>query len=101
MSTVAKIASICFLGSALLASSLSPAYALRMPEDAGASPTGQQAVSAYSDNEQTDTSAASILSPGEIKHIEWCAARYTLGYDAVSDTYAGAGGTRLQCRSPR
>ncbi len=101
MSTVAQLASIALLGSALLAASLAPAYALRMPDNTDASPTGHQAVSAYARGEQTDTSAPSTLSAGEIRHVKWCAARYTLKYDAVSDTYAGSGGMRLPCRSPQ
>jgi len=100
MSTVAQSASIAVLSSALLGASLAPAYALRMPESEDVHPTGQ-AVSAYARGAQTDPSEASILSTGEIRHIEWCAARYTLDYDAVSDTYAGSGGMRLPCRSPR
>jgi hypothetical protein len=102
MSTVAKLASIALLGSVILSSSLAPAYALRMPESTDQQATQQRAVSAYADDDQAAAAdTASLLSPDEIKHIQWCAARYVLKYDPVSDTYADAGGTRLQCRSPR
>ena len=101
MSTIAKLASTALLGTALLGSSLVPAYALRMPESGDSNPTRQQAVSAYAGDQQTDASAASILSSDEIRHIKWCAAKYTSQYDAVNDTYAGSGGVRLHCRSPR
>lgn len=68
MSMVAQFASISLLNSALLGASLAPAYALRMPESADAYPASQQAVSAYARSEQTDTSAASVLSTGEVRH---------------------------------
>jgi len=101
VSTVAQSAPIALLSSALLGASLAPAHALRMSDSADAYPTGQQAVSAYARGEQIEASGAPVLSAGEIRHITWCAARYTLKYDAVSDTYAGSGGMRLPCRSPR
>ncbi|TWB45543.1 hypothetical protein FBZ98_11513 [Rhizobium sp. ERR 922] len=101
MSTVAHSASIALLSSALLGASLAPARGLRMPESADAYATGQQAVSAYARGEQAEASAASVLSAGEIRHITWCAARYALDYDAVSDTYVCTGGAPLPCRSPR
>jgi hypothetical protein len=102
MSMVAKLASISLFGSIMLGSSLAPAYALRMPESADTEAKQQQTVSAYAgDNQSAAAASSSLLSPDEIHHIQWCAARYVLKYDPVSDTYAGAGGIRLQCRSPR
>jgi hypothetical protein len=102
MSTVAKFASIAFFGSVFLGSFQAPAYALRMPEEAGTQASRQQAVSAYAGDDQEATATeASVLTPDEVRHIKWCAARYTMKYDAVSDTYAGAGGGRLRCMSPR
>jgi hypothetical protein len=100
MSTVVKFASIAFLGSVLFASSLAPAYALRMPGGSESQTESQQTASAYAgDEHKTADAETSTLSPAEIRHIQWCAARYTLGYDPVSDTYAASGGVRLQCRS--
>lgn len=102
MSTVSKLASVAALASLILGSSLGPSYALRMPESADVQIAGQQSVSAYAGNDQTMTaSEASVLSPGEMRHIKWCAAKYALNYDAVSDTYVGSHGTTLQCHSPR
>lgn len=102
MSTVAKLSSVAFLGAAVLGSWLAPAYALRMPISDGLQAARQQAVSSYAgDNQASGAAEASILTPSEIRHIKWCAARYTLNYDAVNDTYAGADGNRLRCQSPR
>ncbi len=101
MSTVPQSASIALLSSTLLGASLAPAYALRMSDSGDAYPTSQQVASAYARGEQIDISAASIVSAGEIRHIKRCAARYTLKYDAVSDTHVGPGGMRLPCRPPQ
>lgn len=102
MSMVAKLVSIASLGSVVLGISLAPAYALRMPEGTVSQVTGQQGVSAYAGDDRTaEATETSILSANEIRHIKWCAARYTFGYDAVTDTYAGANNARMQCHSPR
>ncbi|MCZ7857098.1 BA14K family protein [Agrobacterium salinitolerans] len=39
------------------------------------------------------------LSPAEINHIKWCAARYT-SYHPTDNSYMAPAGTRTQCRSP-
>ncbi|CVI61703.1 MULTISPECIES: BA14K family protein [Agrobacterium] len=39
------------------------------------------------------------LSPAEINHIKWCAARYA-SYHPTDNSYRAPAGTRTQCRSP-
>jgi len=102
MSTVAKLASILSLSAMFVGSALTPAHALRMPVTEEDQATPEQSVSAYAGDKRGAYSfEASILTAEEVRHIKWCAGRYTTGYDAVSDTYASAGGMQLQCRSPR
>ena len=102
MSTVAKLASIVSLSSMFVGFALTPAHALRMPVSEEDQATAEHSVSAYAgDKREAYSFEASILTADEVRHIKWCAGRYTTGYDAVSDTYAGAGGTQLRCRSPR
>ncbi len=102
MSTVAKLASILSLSSMFFGFALTPAHALRIPNNGEGQPTSERSASAYAgDKPEAYSFEASILTADEVRHIKWCAGRYTMGYDAVSDTYAGAGGRKLQCRSPR
>ena len=102
MSTVAKLASMFTLSAVLVGTVLTPAYALRMPVNDENEATREKSVSAYAGDDKSESSSEpSILTPDEIRHIRWCAGRYTMEYDAVSDTYSAAGGIRQRCRSPR
>jgi hypothetical protein len=99
----ARLTAIASIGAVLIGVSFSPAHALKIPERQANSTSDQrQGVTAYADDSQgPQLQKASILSPAEIRHIQWCAARYNVEYDATNDTYAGSSGTRLQCHSPR
>lgn len=88
MSTIAQLASVALLSSVFLGASLAPTYALRMPESAGAYPTGQQVVSACARGEHTDPLEGSILSDGEIRHIKWCAAKSLMRHVALVNCVA-------------
>jgi len=100
MRNVAKIASIAAFGGIALASSLAPAHAFQLPAPTANLGAGRQAASAYAEDGQGPASGSpSLLSPGEVRHITWCAARYRLAYDAVNDTYI-EGGVSSKCIAP-
>ncbi|MGA1834295.1 hypothetical protein [Rhizobium wenxiniae] len=93
------------LGGMIFASSMQSAYAFSVPVAAESKlEQEQRAVSAYAyagGGQQAEAWEGSSLSAHEVKHIQWCAARYKLDYDAVNDVYTGANGSRLRCHSPR
>ncbi len=86
------------MGCSLLAVSLTPAHAFRMTEPATQSKAAG-AVSAFATEENgAEVKDLPILSPAEIKHIQWCARTYR-SYDPTDDSYA-IGAVRVACRSP-
>jgi hypothetical protein len=102
MRNVAKLASIVSFSGIMFAASVAPANAFRFPEpQANAEALGGYSGSAYAEDVQgAATGNSSVLSPGEIRHIAWCAARYRLAYDAVNDARIGEGGVKSKCISP-
>lgn len=99
---ITRSISVAALGTTLLSASLVPANALQTQGiAAAASAPAKHVVSAYTDDSQgVGAQEASILSPGEVRHIRWCAAHYRLAYDPVNDTYA-RGSMNFPCLSPR
>ncbi|WP_337268539.1 hypothetical protein [Oryzifoliimicrobium ureilyticus] len=84
-------------------SSFAPVYAFRMPPvEESQDGLQQRAVSAFSgDQQQGGSQDGSMLSANEVKHIQWCAARYTFSYDPVLDVYTNERGKSFKCISPR
>jgi len=103
MRNVAKLASIVSFSGLMFAAFVAPANAFQFPEpQANAEAFGGNSVSAYAENGRGSATAnSSKLSPSEVRHITWCAARYRLSYDAVNDVHIGEGGVQSKCISPR
>ena len=97
-----KTALINLLVGISLCFSIGPAIAFQMPiTPSGIAPIGSKTASAYAENAQRlEAQGTSVLSPHEIRHIAWCAARYRMAYDAVNDIYVVNAGARLKCISP-
>jgi hypothetical protein len=102
MRNVAMLAFIVSFSGIMFAASVAPANAFQFPEpQTNAEALGGNAVSAYAEDGQGAAAGnSSVLSPGEIHHIAWCAARYRLAYDAVNDVHIGKGGVQSKCISP-
>jgi BA14K-like protein len=93
-----KSSLVILLSSSLFAISLTPAHAFRITNPATQSKAAG-AVSAFAtERNGAGSKDDPILSPAEIRHIEWCARNYR-SYDPTNDTYANGDG-RSECRSP-
>lgn len=99
MSQLKKIAVMAVTCGGTFAASLMPAQALSIITPV----SGEQApgaVAAFAEATSNGNAAnASLLSVEEIARIKWCAERYR-SYHASDNSYAGAGGSRTQCRAP-
>jgi len=97
----AKIISIPAAVGMLFALMTVSANAFSIQKETGDRPAAQgaAAVAFNDDGNQAGGSNDFLLSPAEIDHIKWCAARYKT-YDPTNDTRTSASGARIACRSP-
>jgi len=97
-----KTALVSLLVGMSLPFSIGSASAFQMPiTPSGIAHIGSKTTSAYAENaEGLVAQGTPVLSPHEIRHIAWCAARYRMAYDAVNDIYVSNGGALLKCISP-
>lgn len=101
MRKIAKLATLSTFSGIFFALALNSVQAFQMPQAAGKAGAGQ-AVSAYAeDGGSVGSSRTSALSPAEIRHVSWCAARYALAYNALDNTYDNGRGRRIECVSPK
>ncbi|MFK3776741.1 BA14K family protein [Agrobacterium sp. NPDC089420] len=102
-----KTISALALGVALSGASVMPAHALSLIQPAYHSQDQAQPsaghgypASAFAAGTGEDaTPSGYALTPAEINHVKWCAARYT-SYHPTDNSYMAPAGTRTQCRSP-
>ncbi|WP_160009378.1 BA14K family protein [Rhizobium sp. 18055] len=88
-------------GSMIFALSFVPACAFSIITPAAAGgPDSRGAVTAFAvEASEEQGGADTLLSPGEVAHIRWCAERYR-SYHATDNSYATSSGARVDCRSP-
>ncbi|TZG36668.1 BA14K family protein [Agrobacterium sp. B1(2019)] len=100
-----KTISALALGVAISAAAVVPANALSLippayKTQAQASDERGYPASAFAAGKGEEAvSNGYALSPAEINHIKWCAARYA-SYHPTDNSYRAPAGTRTQCRSP-
>ncbi|MBW6425558.1 BA14K family protein [Rhizobium sp. XQZ8] len=103
MRKIAKLAALSTFSGIFFALALNSVQAFQMPQAAGKAGAGsRQAVSAYAEDAgSVGSPRTSALSPAEVRHVSWCAARYALAYSAVDNTYDNGRGRRIECVSPK
>jgi hypothetical protein len=101
MSAAKKLVPTLIVSGILIVSSFSSANALSIIAPAASVRSESQgALAAYTSAAQDAGSPeTSLLSPGEVEHIRWCAERYR-SYHATDNTFAAPTGVRAICRSP-
>lgn len=101
MSKFWRIPAVLTVGGLLLTSLFAPAHALSViAPAAGQAPKSETALTAFTPAENKGgTQDDLLLSPSEVRHVQWCAARYP-SYQPTDDTFAASGGRRMACRSP-
>jgi hypothetical protein len=94
-----KLTATAVISAIWLGSAMAPASAFQIA-GTGGEESSRQPRSAYAEDGQAEgPGQTSVLSPSEIRHVQWCAAQYKLSYDAVNDVYTGKGGVRSKCLS--
>lgn len=106
MSTMTKFITVLTLTGGLAALSAVSAHAFSMitpsQEDQSQTATYVHPPIAFAGGTSgTNAQNGFALSPHEIKHIQWCAQRYQMNYNATDNTYISSDGKSATCRSPQ